>query len=115
MKSVGEVMAIGRTFQESLQKALRSLETGLTGLDEVAIEASVKATTFNAIRAALGRPSPDGILKVAQAMRLGNERHADSRLLQDRSLVPRPDPRHRRYGRRDQRRGLPASPARSDA
>ena len=38
MKSVGEAMAIGRTFQESLQKALRSLETGLTGLDEIAIE-----------------------------------------------------------------------------
>ena len=37
MKSVGEAMAIGRTFQESLQKALRSLETGLTGLDEIAI------------------------------------------------------------------------------
>ena len=38
MKSVGEAMAIGRTFQESLQKALRSLETGLTGLDEITIE-----------------------------------------------------------------------------
>jgi len=38
MKSVGEAMAIGRTFQESLQKALRSLETGLTGLDEMTIE-----------------------------------------------------------------------------
>src|SRR5258708_362744 len=38
MKSVGEVMAIGRTFKESLQKALRSLETGLTGLDEIEIE-----------------------------------------------------------------------------
>ena len=38
MKSVGEVMAIGRTFQESLQKALRSLETGLTGLDEITID-----------------------------------------------------------------------------
>ena len=38
MKSVGEAMAIGRTFQESLQKALRSLETGLTGLDEIEIE-----------------------------------------------------------------------------
>src|SRR5690242_10537756 len=37
MKSVGEVMAIGRTFQESLQKALRGLETGLTGLDEIEI------------------------------------------------------------------------------
>ena len=41
MKSVGEVMAIGRTFQESLQKALRSLETGLTGLDEIAIESAL--------------------------------------------------------------------------
>ena len=39
MKSVGEVMAIGRTFKESLQKALRALETGLTGLDEIEIEA----------------------------------------------------------------------------
>ena len=38
MKSVGEVMAIGRTFAESLQKALRSMETGLTGLDDVALE-----------------------------------------------------------------------------
>src|SRR6187431_2613396 len=38
MKSVGEAMAIGRTFKESLQKALRSLETGLTGLDEISIE-----------------------------------------------------------------------------
>ena len=38
MKSVGEVMAIGRTFAESLQKALRGLETGLEGLDEIEIE-----------------------------------------------------------------------------
>src|SRR5256885_2765807 len=71
MKSVGEAMAIGRTFQESLQKALRSLETGLTGLDEVAIEGLGQGDDKNALRAALGTPSPDGILKVAQAMRLG--------------------------------------------
>ena len=71
MKSVGEAMAIGRTFQESLQKALRSLETGLTGLDEVAIPGLGQGDDKNAIRAALGTPSPDGILKVAQAMRLG--------------------------------------------
>ncbi|MFL5100092.1 MAG: carbamoyl-phosphate synthase large subunit [Xanthobacteraceae bacterium] len=71
MKSVGEAMAIGRTFQESLQKALRSLETGLTGLDEIAIEGLGQDDDVNAIRAALGRPTPDGILKVAQAMRLG--------------------------------------------
>src|SRR5690242_3065290 len=77
MKSVGEAMAIGRTFQESLQKALRSLETGLTGLDEIAIEGFDEAKGIddadnkNAIRAALGTPTPDRLLKVAQAMRLG--------------------------------------------
>src|SRR5574339_578100 len=71
MKSVGEAMAIGRTFKESLQKALRSLETGLTGLDEIAIEGLVKGDDRNAIRAALGTPSPDRLLKVAQAIRAG--------------------------------------------
>ncbi|MDP2411099.1 MAG: carbamoyl-phosphate synthase large subunit, partial [Pseudolabrys sp.] len=77
MKSVGEAMAIGRTFQESLQKALRSLETGLTGLDEIRIEGFDPAQGVddvdnkNAIRAALGTPTPDRLLKVAQAMRLG--------------------------------------------
>ncbi len=71
MKSVGEVMAIGRTFQESLQKALRSLETGLTGLDEIAIEGVGLGDDKNAVRAALGRSTPDRLLKVAQAMRLG--------------------------------------------
>jgi len=71
MKSVGEAMAIGRTFAESLQKALRSLETGLTGLDEIAIPGLGQGDDKNAIRAALGTPSPDGILNVAQAMRLG--------------------------------------------
>ncbi len=71
MKSVGEVMAIGRTFQESLQKALRSLETGLTGLDEIVIEGLGQGDDKNAIRAALGTPTPDRLLKVAQAMRLG--------------------------------------------
>jgi carbamoyl-phosphate synthase large subunit len=71
MKSVGEAMAIGRTFRESLQKALRSLETGLSGLDEVEIEGLGQDDDKNAIRAALGRPTPDRLLKVAQAMRLG--------------------------------------------
>src|SRR5207244_12350989 len=71
MKSVGEAMAIGRTFQESLQKALRSLETGLTGLDEIEIEGLGQGDDKNAIRAALGTPTPDRLLKVAQAMRLG--------------------------------------------
>ncbi len=71
MKSVGEAMAIGRTFQESLQKALRSLETGLTGLDEIVIPGLDQGDDKNAIRAALGTPSPDRLLNVAQAMRLG--------------------------------------------
>ncbi|WP_319774335.1 carbamoyl-phosphate synthase large subunit [Breoghania sp.] len=71
MKSVGEVMAIGRTFPESLQKALRGLETGLSGLDEIEIAGLGQGDDKNAIRAALGAPTPDRLLKVAQAMRLG--------------------------------------------
>ena len=76
MKSVGEAMAIGRTFQESLQKALRSLETGLTGLDEIEIEGLGLGDDKNAIRAAIGTPTPDRLLKVAQAMRLGLDNEA---------------------------------------
>jgi carbamoyl-phosphate synthase large subunit len=71
MKSVGEAMAIGRTFRESLQKALRSLETGCTGLDEIAIEGLGQGDDKNAIRAALSTPTPERLLNVAQAMRLG--------------------------------------------
>jgi carbamoyl-phosphate synthase large subunit len=71
MKSVGEAMAIGRTFQESLQKALRSLETGLTGLNEIAIEGLGQGDDRNAIRAALGRPTPDRLRMAAQALRAG--------------------------------------------
>ena len=76
MKSVGEVMAIGRTFSESLQKAMRSLETGLTGLNEIEIPGALnKQNGMNyepdALRAALGRPSPDRLLIIAQAIRLG--------------------------------------------
>ncbi|MBM3520716.1 MAG: carbamoyl-phosphate synthase large subunit, partial [Alphaproteobacteria bacterium] len=71
MKSVGEVMAIGRTFQESMQKALRGLETGLTGFNEVEIAGGGEGDDGNAIRAALGTPTPDRILKIAQAFRMG--------------------------------------------
>ncbi|WP_426050585.1 carbamoyl-phosphate synthase large subunit [Brevundimonas sp. SL161] len=79
MKSVGEVMAIGRTFQESMQKALRGLETGLSGFDEIEIEgvtptlggpaddASIRA----AVVRALGMPTPDRIRVIAQAFRHG--------------------------------------------
>ncbi|WP_299934644.1 carbamoyl-phosphate synthase large subunit [uncultured Nitratireductor sp.] len=75
MKSVGEVMAIGRTFAESFQKALRGLETGLTGLDEIEIPGYVvdgdPSENKNAIRAALGTPTPDRLRMVAEAIRLG--------------------------------------------
>ncbi|WP_084418052.1 carbamoyl-phosphate synthase large subunit [Henriciella litoralis] len=65
MKSVGEAMAIGRNFQESLQKALCSLETGLTGLNET------EETTEDELRSALARPTPDRLRHVAQAFRQG--------------------------------------------
>jgi len=64
MKSVGEVMAIGRTFQESFQKALRGLETGIDGLDEISTDRDEIATE-------LGEPGPDRILYVADAFRVG--------------------------------------------
>ncbi|PTX53573.1 carbamoyl-phosphate synthase large subunit [Gemmobacter caeni] len=68
MKSVGEVMAIGRTIHESLQKALASLETGLSGFDEIAIPgAPDKASIFKA----LGQQTPDRLRVIAQAMRHG--------------------------------------------
>src|SRR3984893_6056566 len=70
MKSVGEVMSIGRSFAESVQKALRSLETGLSGFDEVAIE-GVESAGKDAVKAALARPSPDRLLLIAQAYRHG--------------------------------------------
>ncbi len=66
MKSVGEAMAIGRTFAESLQKGLRSMETGLTGLNEVEIKGGRKG-----IKEALSQPRPDRVLVIAQAFRAG--------------------------------------------
>jgi carbamoyl-phosphate synthase large subunit len=73
MKSVGEAMAIGRTFAESLQKALRSLETGLDGLDEIELPGLTgdRREDDNVLRAALGRPTPDRLLVVGQALRHG--------------------------------------------
>ncbi|MGI9350795.1 MAG: carbamoyl-phosphate synthase large subunit [Rhizobiaceae bacterium] len=71
MKSVGEVMAIGRTFAESIQKALRGLETGLSGLDEIEIPGMGEGDDKNAIRAALSTATPDRLRLVAQALREG--------------------------------------------
>ncbi len=69
MKSVGEAMAMGRTFAESLQKALLSLEIGLTGLDEAAIPDYEPGGDRGAITAALSQQAPDRILTIAQAFR----------------------------------------------
>ncbi len=68
MKSVGEAMSAGRSFAESVQKALRSMETGLTGFNEVEI---LSGHDRNRLRAALARPTPDRLLVIAQALRLG--------------------------------------------
>ncbi|QBX33425.1 carbamoyl-phosphate synthase large subunit [Paracoccus liaowanqingii] len=70
MKSVGEVMAIGRSFHESLQKALASMETGLSGLDEIPIEGAAEQGK-PAVIAALSKATPDRIRVIAEAMRFG--------------------------------------------
>ncbi|MDG2452440.1 MAG: carbamoyl-phosphate synthase large subunit [Paracoccaceae bacterium] len=89
MKSVGEVMAIGRTIHESLQKALASMENGLTGFDDIAIEgvspdsvkrqdsilvgidATAQDAIDKAVTKALSKQTPDRIRVIAQAMRYG--------------------------------------------
>jgi carbamoyl-phosphate synthase large subunit len=70
MRSVGEVMAIGRSFQESLQKALRSLETGLSGLDEIPLPTNGdKLNQTETISGWLAEQVPDRILRIACAFR----------------------------------------------
>jgi carbamoyl-phosphate synthase large subunit len=72
MKSVGEAMAIGRTFHESMQKALASMETGLTGFDDIEIEGATDPVSgVAAITKALAKQTPDRIRVIAQAMRHG--------------------------------------------
>jgi carbamoyl-phosphate synthase large subunit len=76
MKSVGEVMAMGRTFQESFQKALRGLETGIDGLDE-------RTTDPEVLERELGLPGPERIHYVADAFRCGrslDDIHRDTRI-----------------------------------
>ncbi len=74
MKSVGEVMAVGRTFQESLQKAMCSTETGLTGLNEVEVaghDAASGEIDRDAVLSQCGVAHCNRLLRVAQALRLG--------------------------------------------
>ncbi|HAV81581.1 MAG TPA: hypothetical protein DCX55_12795, partial [Erythrobacter sp.] len=66
MKSVGEVMAIGRCFAESMQKALRGLETGLDGFNRIT---EFEGVNREVITASLSKRTPDRILKIAQAFR----------------------------------------------
>ncbi|WP_137871720.1 carbamoyl-phosphate synthase large subunit [Sphingopyxis sp. 2PD] len=68
MKSVGEVMAIGRTIHESMQKALRGLETGLSGFNFVD---RLKGATHDQLRSELAKATPDRLLNAAQAIREG--------------------------------------------
>ncbi|KLN60450.1 carbamoyl phosphate synthase large subunit [Kiloniella spongiae] len=74
MKSVGEAMSIGRCFGESVQKALRSMETGLTGFNEVDIPGAVDANgnvDKDTVRSFLSKPTKDRMLTIAQALRHG--------------------------------------------
>src|SRR5690606_20834498 len=70
MKSVGEVMAMGRTFQESLQKALRGLETGKVGLDPTGLDLSTEEG-LSAMRRELKEPGPERIFHIGEAFRVG--------------------------------------------
>ena len=71
MRSVGEAMAIGRTFSESLQKALRSLETDLDGLDEIDLGTDDPEEIASLLKSRLSIQAPDRILVIAQAFRAG--------------------------------------------
>jgi carbamoyl-phosphate synthase large subunit len=71
MKSVGEAMAVGRSFPESLQKALRSLETGLNGLSPTPAPDAEDGDLINTLKGWISGQTPDRILRIAQAMRLG--------------------------------------------
>ena len=74
MKSVGEAMAIGRTIHESLQKALASMESGLTGFDDIDIPgAPDKAAVINALSPS--NPRPDAHHRASDAPRTGQRRH----------------------------------------
>ena len=122
MKSVGEVMAIGRTFQESLQKALRGLETGLDGLNEhaAASEEPLDEEARDKLAYELRAPGPNRLLYVADAFRAGWTRERIHELSYIDPVVPRADRRpDRRRGARARaracRRSTPSACASSSA
>ena len=71
MKSVGEAMAVGRSFEESLQKALRSMEIGLTGLNPVTPPVADATSGEDQLRGWLGELVPNRVLRIATALRRG--------------------------------------------
>ncbi len=71
MKSVGEAMAVGRSFEESLQKALRSMEIGLSGLDPVEMPSPDSTLGEDPLRGWLGELVPNRVLRIAMAIRKG--------------------------------------------
>ena len=113
MKSVGEVMAIGRTFQESLQKALRGLETGIDGLTPV-VQLPLDDEGRNRLLEELRMPGPDRLRYVADAFRAGLSHGRSPPRLAHRSLVPGADrgPRARGGPHRCGRHGRSSTHAR---
>ena len=104
MQSVGEAMAIGRTFPESLQKALRSLEQGRLGLNGDPGEAAFDDLSDDELVAAAAIGTPDRPFQLEAAIRRGIPLDRIYAETQGRPLVPRPDEPHHRGARRTSRR-----------
>ena len=100
MKSVGETMAIGRTFKESLQKALRGLETGRFGLgcDRNDRWGTPRSADLEEIINRLATPNAERIWYIRYAFKVGHDRRGDPPAHQDRPLVSEQHPRNRRHG-----------------
>ena len=96
MQSVGEVMAIGRTFLESLQKALRSLETGRLGLNCDPAEVALEGRSLEDLVRAAAVPTPERIFEVEAALRKYASVERVHEVTGDRPVVPRADPATRR-------------------
>ena len=96
MKSVGESMAIGRTFKEAFQKGLRALETGRPGWaigDAPDRRSACRTTSIESLRGALRQPTPERIFQVKRALERGLHGRRGLRAHGDRSVVPRADAR----------------------